>query len=136
MKGKIRKIRKKLALLGVAAVAGFALVTAGPVGDANAARAHYFYHSATYSQSGSILVYHSWNCTGTGWDWVPRGSEAEVDVGSVWIPKGYSWWVRVSGHYIRWYSQSTTKARCGTMTSWPSTSMTMAMRSGNNWGSG
>jgi hypothetical protein len=119
------------ATIGAAALAG-SVVSAQP---AEAARMDYWYHSGA-SQSASVLVYYNFNCTGSGWDWVHRGTEAQVDVGSMKLARGKSLWrIDSRGRIVKIFDDKS-YTRCVSFVGRPEIKGWYAVRDGNNWGTG
>jgi len=127
----MRKIILACAILVLAIVGSLANTE-----SASAAKQYQWNHSGA-SSLGSLRTYSGYFCNGTR-DITPRGTESEVDVGSVRVPKGYSLWKVTPSGVHRYAGPLYTKSRCYSyainMVSFGNTYW--AVRPGKYWGKG
>ena len=93
------------------------LTTALGVTPAQALKQYDGYHTDR-SQRRYLLVFETYSCRGS-MDHVPRDSEAEIDFGSIWVPKDHSLWVGKYRSIEVRHSRATSKGRCVSLRSWP-----------------
>lgn len=95
------------------------------------AMAQYHFYHLKVSERANMLVYPTWHCTGSGGDFVRPGEWAEVDVRSVWVPRGYSLWSFNTDAEGTRLAKARDKARCFSFAGYPGRHFTGAFAKGN-----